>query len=189
MAIVELSNNISIVLPALLAVVAATITRSSLFRQQSAHQTILRHLQRDSPEDSTSQMLQSTSVQTVMARNFMRLSENFDPQQLQEQQAQDRDWIVVERENQALYLLQGRDFNELLNNTTANTIVALGEADIRRWSAGSIRSGATLQEALDTLSNKAVEAVLIMDFHRREGRTVRGILTRDTIERFYLNKL
>ncbi len=189
LAVVELSDNISIILPALLAVVAATVTRSSLFRQQSAHQTILRHLQRDTSEDPTSQMLQATSVQTVMKRDFCRLPEQVDATQLGELRQQTATWIVVEREGNALYLLSGQEFQDLLQSTPPENTLSLDEVDLRRWSTGGIRAGATLQEALDTLQDRAVEAVVVMDFYRGEGRAVRGILTRDTIEHFYLNKL
>lgn len=188
LAVVELTHNISIILPALLAVVAATITRSSLFKQQSAHQTILRHLQRNISEDPTRQMLLRTNVQTVMTTDFVRLPEHLEEHELEELRQQGYTWVVVERDGKALFLLDGEEFAELLKNLPAGSPLALDEIDLRRWSTAGIRAGATLQEALDTLRNKAVEVVLVMDFLRSEGRTVRGVLTRDTIDRFYLNK-
>ncbi len=188
LAVVELSQNVSIVFPALLAVVTATITRS-VFRQQSAHQTILRHLKREISSDPASQMMQGTAVQSAMTRDFAEVPEHISAEQREDYRDQLYSWIVVERDGQTLFVLDGDDFARLLESTAAEETMNLAEIELRRWSVGTIRSGATLQEALDTLNSKAVESLLVKDFSIREGRAVRGILNRDMIDRFYLNKL
>ena len=44
LAVIELTNTVGIAMPALLAIVTANLINTGLFRQRSAHQTILRHI-------------------------------------------------------------------------------------------------------------------------------------------------
>ncbi len=189
LALVELTQNVGIVLPVLLAVVAANITRGSLFRQQSAHQTVLRHLKREVSEDPVGQLLQQTNIQSAMSTRYLRTPETASHKQTVMLIEDSSDWVLVEREGKILYILQGAELRQSLAQSNTGQELNIGDLDLRRWASTSIRSGATLREAMDTIRNKAIEAVLVTDFYQDEGRTVRGVVTRDIIERFYLNKL
>ena len=123
-----------------------------------------------------------------MSRQFVRVKELLSAEEKNMNFAE-HDWVLVQREGKTLYLLRAEDLETELQSSPSDSDINLADLDLRRWSTASVRSASTLREALDTLSNKAVEAVLVMDFSRREGRIVRGVLTRDNIERHFLMKL
>jgi hypothetical protein len=71
---------------------------------------------------------------------------------------------------------------------------APGEADItesslRRWSIAPLPEQATLRQALDRLRSKTVEAVCVYTRDSTGKRTLRGVVTRDGIEKFTLSQI
>jgi hypothetical protein len=190
LAVVELSESISVVFPSMLAIIAATLTRGSLFRQRSAHQTVLVHLQRNIPEDPVSLLLHQTNVQTVMERDMVAIPCRLSPEECDTVMRRTAAWYLLCRNGERLYLVQGRVLAEhlatLKGEGEGEEEVDLTELDLRRWSAAPLRPRATLREALDTMRNQTVEAILI------EGPgsdpTISGVITRDSIDQFYLSK-
>lgn len=189
LAVVELTQNVSVAFPTMLAIVAATFTNTIVFKQRSAHQSVLRHLQREIPEDPISQLLHQTNVLSVMERNVCTLPhliESFDdisqPRPL-------RDWCLLQRDGEPLYLVRGSELREsLASSASPEGYVDLTIPDIRRWSVEWLEPRATLREVVDIMRTKTVEAVIISERAAHNEEAIRGVITRDIIEQYYLRR-
>ncbi|MCZ6829946.1 MAG: chloride channel protein [Gammaproteobacteria bacterium] len=188
LAVVEFSESISVVFPSMLAIIAATLTRSSVFRQRSAHQTVLVHLQRNIPEDPVSLLLHQTNVQTVMERDVLTIPPVLSGSDIDTVSQHPARWYLLQRDGEALYLIQGRSLADHLATVDGGDTVDLTELDLRRWSVVGLRPRATLREALDTLHEQTVEALMIIGRGPGPDPNIRGVITRESIDQFYLSK-
>jgi H+/Cl- antiporter ClcA len=186
LAVVELTQTVNIVFPAMLAIIAATLTNTILFRQRSAHQTVLAHLQRSIPDDPISLLLHQTSVVTAMEVGVRAVPATVDAETLASLRQSMPTWCLLKRDDEKLYLVRGSQLSEVLEGEEHEEGCILTELDLRRWSVAALNARATLQEALDTMRRQTVEAVLVT--HSTTG-DVLGVLTRDTIDQFYLRRL
>jgi H+/Cl- antiporter ClcA len=188
LAIVELTRNVHIVFPSMLAIIAACLTNTIVFGQRSAHQSILRHLQREIPDDPVSQLLHQTSVVPVMDRDVKVMPPILEAQDLPDADARWPRWCLLHREGDPLFLVRGEDVAAALRERETSEECDLTELDIRRWTVASLSPRSTLREALDTLRSATAEAVIIAERGAPES-AVRGILTRETIDQFYLGRI
>jgi CIC family chloride channel protein len=189
LAVVELTQNVLVVFPSMLAIIAATLTVTIVFKQRSAHQTVLRHFQREIPEDPVSQLLDQTSVLPVMDRDVKLLPYQFELPESMAALPQTARWCLLEREGELLYLVQGAQLAELLPQQTAGDSCDLTELDLRRWSTATLSPRSTLREAMDTLHTQTVEAIIIIDPDAAAETSIKGIITRDIIEQFYIGRM
>jgi CIC family chloride channel protein len=186
LAVVELTRNVHVVFPTMLAIVAATLTTTIGFRQRSIHQTILRHLQRDIPEDPISQMLDQTAVLPVMDRDFALLPYLINSGELPAKLPR---WCLLQRDGETLFLIQGSELQSRVEELDADTVLDLTDQNLRRWSCAMLTSRSNLREVLDTMRSEIVEAVLIREPTAPETEQYRGVITRDMIDQFYLKML
>lgn len=200
LAVIELTGNISIGAPAMLAIVAATLANTSGFKQRSAHQTVLRQLQRQVPDDPLNQLLHRTDVNSTMDTRVVRVPWQLQPQDLEPLLEFKPTWCLVEREGEDLYLIQGEELLEWLATLERPTELAEGEtdspgidltdADIRRWTTGPVPMQATLRQAMDTMRSNTVETACVLQRSRSTGKSIlHGVVTRESIEKFTLDRL
>jgi CIC family chloride channel protein len=189
LAVVELTHNVLVVFPSMLAIIAATLTTTIVFKQRSAHQTILRFFQKGIPEDTVSQLLHQTNVLPVMDRDVAALPHLLELPQTSGDEPELPRWCLLQREGESLYLVQGTELANLLAEQPSPGICDLTELDLRRWSTAILPPRCTLREAMDTLRKQTVEAIVVTDPNAPRGSSIRGIITRDIIEQFYLGKI
>jgi H+/Cl- antiporter ClcA len=189
LAVVELTHNVLVVFPSMLAIIAATLTTTIVFRQRSAHQTILHYLQREIPEDTVSQLLHQTNVLPVMDRDVAALPHLLELPQATEDKPGFPRWCLLQREGESLYLVQGDELTTVLSEQEPPGVCDLTELDLRRWSTATLPPRCTLREAMDTLRKQTVEAIVVTDPNAPPESSIRGIITRDIIEQFYLGKI
>jgi hypothetical protein len=189
LAVVELTHNVLVVFPSMLAIIAATLTTTLVFRQRAAHQTILHYLQREIPEDTVSQLLHQTNVLPVMDRDVAALPHLLELSQVSADALSLPRWCLLQREGESLYLVQGAELSKLLSELSPAGVCDLTELDLRRWSTTVLPPRCTLREAMDTLGKQTVEAIVVTDPNAAPGSSIRGIITRDIIEQFYLGKI
>ena len=79
--------------------------------------------------------------------------------------------------------------SNLLSEQAPAEVCDLTELDLRRWSTAALPPRCTLREAMDTLRKQTVEAIVVTDPKATPGSSIRGIITRDIIEQFYLGKI
>ena len=202
LAIIELTHSIGIGMPAMLAIVVATLTSTGIFHQRSAHRTVLRQLQRQVPDDPLNQLLHRTDVNSTMDTRVVRVPALLRLEDQEPLLEFTPTWCLVEREGEDLYLVQGRDLLDWLADRAAQAAepeenadaaegaeaperaeeaeevedadnsIDLTEADIRRWTIGPVPKQATLRQAMDTLRTGTAEAVCVMERSRATGKNI-----------------
>lgn len=191
LAVIELTQTINIAMPALLAIVAANLTNTSIFRQRSAYEVVLRQLQRVVPSDPLNQLLHRTDVIATMDVRVVRVPILLDKDDLEPLLEFTPTWCLVEREGQDLYLVQGSELLQWLREALADSESAdLADATIRRWTIAPVPLQASLRQAMDTIRANTVEAVCVYERSRATGkRILHGVVTRESIEKFTLDRL
>jgi CIC family chloride channel protein len=191
LAVIELTHSISIAVPALLAIVAASLTNTGVFHQRSAYDAVLRQLQRVVPSDPLNQLLHRTDVTATMDMRVVRVPILLNTDDLEPLLESTPTWCLVEREGQDLYLVQGNELLEWLREALSeNETADLGGASIRRWTIASVPQQASLRQAMDTIRANTVEAVCVSERSRATGkRILHGVVTRESIEKFTLDRL
>jgi H+/Cl- antiporter ClcA len=187
LAVVELTGNVSVVFPTMLAIVAATLTNTVGMRARSAHQTVLRHLERVIPEDPISQLLHQTNVLTAMDRSVLVLNHGLGKNEFPLDATPN--WCLLKREDENLFLVRGTEVAAIADALAEDERVDLMEQDLRRWTITAVSPRATLREALDAMRRQDAEAAIIIDTRIPGDLGIRGALTRDIIDQFYLMRL
>jgi len=188
LAVVELTQTISISMAAMLAIVTATLTTSGVFRQRSAHQSVLHQLKRQVPDDPVSQLLHRSNVQSSMDTRVVRVPAILDRDGRLPLLETPPAWCLVQREGEDLYLVDGPELLAWLDGRPAEEPAAdLTTADIRRWTIAAVPMQATLRQATDAMREATAEAVIVYEHSPSTGnRLLHGVLTRESIERFFL---
>lgn len=191
LAVIELTNNISISMPAMLAIVAATLTNAGLFQQRSAQQTVLRQLQRLVPSDPLNQLLHRTDVSSTMDTRVVRVPAVLQEDDMEPLLEFSPTWCLIQREGEDLYLVQGAELLQwLAARTDPESPAELTDADIRRWTIAAVPVQATLRQAMDALKKQTAEAVCVYERSRNTGKQIlHGVITRESIEKFTLSSL
>ncbi|MEH6591091.1 MAG: chloride channel protein [Halioglobus sp.] len=190
LAVIELTHTVNIAMPALLAIVAATLTNTGAFRQKSAHRTVLDQLKRAIPEDPLNQLLHRTVVTSSMEKSVSRITAELRREDADELLKAPPLWCMVERNAEMLYLVQGPDLSQWLQQKFADEdLLDVTTADIRRWTVTPVPARATLRQALDTMHNNTAETAWVYSLGAGGKRVLQGIVTREGVERFSLSKL
>ena len=100
-------------------------------------------------------------------------------------------WCLVERDGEDLYLVRGDELLEWLRPALAESETAdLADATMRRWTIAPVPLQASLRQAMDTIRANTVEAVCVYERSRATGkRILHGVVTRESIEKFTLERL
>ena len=192
LAVIELTGTISISMAAMLAIVTATLTNTGIFHQRSAHQTVLRQLQRLVPDDPLNQLLHRTDVNSTMDTRVVRVPTALHPDDLEPLLESTPTWCLVEREGEDLYLVLGKELLDWLSQqeVTNEAMADLTESDIRRWTIAPVPTQATLRQAMDAMRSGTAESVCVYERSTKTGkRILHGVVTRESIEKFSLARL
>jgi len=170
--------------------VAANLTNLGIFRQQSAHRTVLRQLQRIVPDDPLNQLLHRSDVTRHMELSVTKVATQLNPSAAAAILTTAPVWCVVERDGEDLYLVRGIELTQWLEqNLSDDGEVDITEAPIRRWTIDSIPARATLRQAMDIMRAQTVEAVCVYRRVSAGNRVLQGIVTQSDIESFSLSRL
>lgn len=190
LAVIELTHTISFGMPAMLAIVAATLTSSGVFRQRSLHQTVLRQLQRIVPSDPLNQLLHRTSVTQIMDSRVVRVPTSLSEEDVVPLLEFTPTWCLVSREQEDLYLVQGSELLAWLGESDHEDSIDITESGIRRWVITSAPVQASLRQALDNIGRDTAEVACIYERSRSSGKQIlQGVVTRESIEKFTLGRL
>lgn len=188
LAVIEMTQTLNISVAAMLAIVTATLANTSLFGQHSAHQTVLRQLQRLVPQDPLNQLLHRTSVTSTMDTRVVRVPVILTKADLEPLLEFKPTWCLVEREGDDLYLVNGSELLEWLKHAAFDDETAdVTGAGIRRWAIASVPMQATLRQATDTMRTQIAEAVCVYERSPNTGKQIlHGVLTSESIEKYSL---
>jgi CIC family chloride channel protein len=184
-AILELTGEPNIILPGMLAVVAATITSGRITHRESLFHGLLRARGLDYRSDPMVQSLRRIGVAGVMNRRVVALPRWVTPTEADNALSGQPLWILVRETEQPEVLLVAVDLArarmELPDEETYDLLEVPGE----RWQTVPIDMRATLQEAQDKIAKSGAKILYVT------GQTVPGIprlygvLTSEDIENSY----
>lgn len=190
LAVIELTQTTAVAMPALLAIVAANLVNTALCKQRSIHHNLLRQLEREVPEDPLGQFLHRIDVTSGMDTSVVRVPAAVSREALRALGLQVPNWCLIHRGNEDLFLLRGEELVAWEAPPTAAddagdapAALDLTTADLRRYSVATVPEQATLRQAMDVLDRQTVEAVCVCT----RGRSLRGVVTRERIERYSLS--
>ena len=179
MALLELSDNPNIILPAMLIIVVANLTSSEIFGCRSVFQNTLKPKKSGlSPE--LSRFLNRYGVSTVASFKFATLDPDMDRDAINKRLDSNPDWVIIDYPEQTkaiisrsalLIAMENEDFT-LHNLEQAREIVP-------------VSMHATLLEAFETLADKKVQTGYVTMDTDTEAKSIVGVLSQDDIMRFY----
>lgn len=208
LAVVEMTQTVTIVMPAMLAIIAATLINKELFRQDSAHQMALRRTRHLMPQDPLNQLLHRTHVSSCMDINVKNVPVSLSADLQKSLRRATPKWCLLERDQQPLYLVRGSDLITWLDenphthdidgdeNTDSskqsdadNTTRDISNMTVQRWAMTTIPVQASLRQALDALQGKDVQAACVYGRDASSKNTILGVVPLHTIEEFTLHYL
>ncbi len=190
LAVVELTESINVIMPAMLAIVAANLCNTELFGQQAAHQGVLALRRERVSNDPLDQLLHRTHVTRIMETNVSKLDARVTPATAESLRQHCSHWCLVERENEGLFLLHGADLGQWLQEVDCpEEGLDLTDAPLRRWSITTVPVQASLRQAMDSMRSATAEVACV--YGRGDGGRQRllGVVSRDTAEAFTLGRM
>ncbi len=183
-AVFELTGNPHVIMPGMLAVVAAAVCARVVFRQPSVFVVLLRTRGLDYRHDPVVQSLRRIGVGGVMDKDVAIVPRRLDHAHAREALARHPTWLLVQTPEGAATLLPAIDVAQALAEPGASDPLDLLAIPAQRRDIMRVSLQASLQEALDTLDQSGAEAVYVAEPPDSGGR-IYGVLTREQIERSY----
>ncbi|MEX0943147.1 MAG: chloride channel protein [Pseudomonadales bacterium] len=186
MAVMELTHNPNIILPAMLVIIIANMTASQLFRMRSVFIVQMEMLGLEFRQNPMSMALNRASVASIMNRNFDRVPRRITRQRAHELLNEKLIWLLVDgdKDKRPAFILRAEDLAVNVKESDAEEI-DLREIPATRKDVTSIMLQATLSEALDTLNARRVQALYVNRISAPMIDSVVGIITREDIESYY----
>lgn len=186
MAVLELTANPSLMLPAMLIIVVASLVASVIFRQKSVFLSTLDTLGLKYPPDPVTAHLQRAGVIAIMNRELVRLPVQCSIAEAEAAMRAQPAWVVVESEpGQVRCVLRGADLlAHLESEDVEDGPVDLLEIPALRLDVDNVDYRATLAEAQEILSDQGTEALCIRRTTAPMIETVLGVITQQDIDNY-----
>jgi hypothetical protein len=183
-AMMELTHNPGIIMPGMLAIVAASLISSQVFGKESLFLAMLKANGMDYDTNPVLQLMRRIGVAGVMNRRFERLPASVSREQAEQVLSGKPDWVVVDDDKGPDFVMPAVDLARHLSGSEESSI-ALSEIPAQRYSLTAVHDRATLQEAMEQLNKTGAEAVYVEQASVPGIRRIYGILTRGRIESAY----
>jgi CIC family chloride channel protein len=186
-AMLELTGNPNIIFPGMLVVVAAVLTSSKVFKQESIFISLLKARGLDYRHDPIAQSLGNIGVASVMNTNFNKCQSSLTYVEAESLLDNNPHWLVVQEDLTTSTLLPGADLALYLKNTTIEETpeIDLMKIPATRLQLVSIDLRATLQEALDNIGKTNAEGCFVTQMTAPMINKTYGIITRSDIDSSY----
>ncbi|MCZ6656336.1 MAG: chloride channel protein [Gammaproteobacteria bacterium] len=186
MAVLELTMNPNVILPAMLIIVVATLVTGEVFKRKPVFLTMLTTLGLQYPPNPVTLHLQRAGVAAIMSRNVERLSFIVKRRLAESAPADNPRWIVVETAPGDLRcVLNAADLRVFLDGE------GVEEANIHllrmpgmRKDVASIDARATVEEAQQMLNSESVEALCVRRMNAPMTEAILGVITQDDIDNY-----
>lgn len=187
LAIIELTHNLNIIFPAMLAVTAAHLIHKELFGLQSAHQTTLLAMQQAVRSTPLTLALLRTSAAALMDRNLRHVTQHLSTNEQEKLLETPVRWLVISNAEGQRIIVHREHWFPLISSTKLKpeqTIDLLAVLEHRRRTALFDING-TLMEALETMNEEGLDSLFVYNPHRRQGPPDEGIITREGLSDHY----
>ena len=189
MAVLELTHNPHIILPAMLVIIVANMTASQVFGLKSVFLMLMEARGLDYRQNPLSMALNRASVASIMIRQFERAASHINVEEAGKLIAAGPQWLLVDRDDKPAFILRVADLELYLKaehlNTEPTSLIHLAAIPAVRKDVTSILIQATLREALDALNNSGVQALYVNRITAPLMESPVGIVTREDIESYY----
>ncbi|MFW6094670.1 MAG: chloride channel protein [Pseudomonadota bacterium] len=186
-AVLELTSNVNVILPAMLIIVVATMIPAVPFRQKPVFLSTLETLGLQYPPSPVTLHLQRAGVASIMSRSFARLPVECTVDQAREALARRPRFIVVElASGQARSVMNAADLRAYLAESAASgdDKVALLRIPAKRRDAADIDYRATIEEAQIALRAPGVEALCVRRTSAPMIAPIRGVIAQEDIDNY-----
>ncbi|MEO2177487.1 MAG: chloride channel protein [bacterium] len=190
MAVMELTQNPGIILPAMLVIIVANMTSGQVFHMKSVFLMQMEMIGLEFRQNPLSMALNRSAVASIMSRSFERVSAKISRPEAMKIIEASPDWLLVndsdpaDNENGPVFILRTLDLTAFLAGAQREQI-DLNEIPATRKDVAPILLQATLQEALDVLNDTGLQALYVNRISSPMFDSVVGIVTREDIESYY----
>lgn len=187
-AMLELTDNPEVILPGMLAVVAAGLTSREVFNKESLFLTMLKARGRDYDANPLLQALRREGVASVMEKNFARVDRLLSHRAASELLANNPAWLLVDVDTKPKALMPAIELAKYLEANPA----AEGEVQIdligipaQRQEVSAVHLQENLHQALQRLDRGEGEALYVDRTIAPGINRIYGVLTRAMVESAY----
>lgn len=188
MAVMELTHNPNIILPAMLVIVVANMTASQMFGLKSIFITQMEMMGMEFRTNPLSMALNRASVASIMSRSFERVPRVISRAEARTILQEKPLWLLVDGDvkgkKEPAFILRTEDLVHYLDASDEEAI-DLTKMPATRKDVTSVMLQATLKEALDALDARGVQALYVNRISAPMIDSVVGIVTREDIESYY----
>ena len=184
MAVVELTGNPNIILPAMLVIITANLTASHLFKIRSVFLMQMDTLGLEFRQNPLSMALNRASVASIMIRDFERVKNNLEVEEAKVLVRSSHQWLLVDGDKGPRFILRSEDLARHLDETD-DPDIDLSAIPATRKDVTRVLLQATLSEALDALNESGVQALYVNRITAPMMDAPVGIVIREDLENFY----
>lgn len=190
-AIMELTYNPGIIMPAMITIVVAELVASEVFNKKSLFVSLLKARGKDYKATPIMQSLRRVGVGSVMQRNFVRTPHIIDVKKARSLLEKKIEWIIIDQEEKMLELLPAIELASYLKreeDLESNEIETIDLADIpaQRLQLSPISLQSNLQQAHEKFTS-GEEALYVVFNEAKKPRDglIYGIITPSMVESVY----
>lgn len=184
-AVLELTGEPNILLPGMLAIVAATITSGRLSGRESLFHGLLHARGLVYRVDPLTQSLRRIGVASVMNRSVVALPRQVTASQVDEALVKQPTWILVREEDKADTLLKAVSLVMARKEQPEEEGYDLLDIPGERLTVEAIDNRASLQEAQEQLQKSSAQVLYVVSQSVPGVPRVQGVVTQQEIENSY----
>ena len=184
LALLELTANPHLILPAMLAVVSANLTAKEIFKQDSVFVMLMRDAGLDYRNDPLSQSLLRIGVGSLMNRQFVETEADVPLDKARELLIETPQWIIIRDDEDVRTLLPASDLARYLDTADDDDIHLL-DIPAQRSELAPINLEASMQQARVALAEGGVDALYVRRQIAPLSFRTFGVLSRQDVESCY----
>ena len=184
-ALLELTANPHIILPGMLALIAAVLVSREVFGKESVYLVLMKARGLDYRATPLTRELRRIGVASVMERRFESLPDVVDRKRVVAALASEPRWILITREGQPIAFMPAADLARQVQEYPEKEHCLLMEIPAERREITAVDFQASLQEALGILKSHDATALYVTRQTIPGISRVYGVLTREDIDQSY----
>ncbi|MDX1456538.1 MAG: chloride channel protein [Marinobacter sp.] len=194
MALLELTLNPHIILPAMLIITVSSLVTSEVFGQKSLFLTILKSQGLSYQNSPVIQALRRVSVGAIMERSVTRVQRNLSLDDCRQALQSEHKWLVVEGSSGPTALMPAVDLARYLEDMEEECreagkempeTVDLVNIPANRRDLAPVQYQATLEEALQVFHDSKAEALYVQRHIAPMIQRIYGVVLKSDIESYY----
>ncbi len=184
-AMLELTANPHIILPGMLALIAAVLVSREVFGKQSVFLILMKTRGLEYNDSPMTQTLRRVGVASVMERDVELLPPVADRERIIEVLGKEPEWILAANEDENYTLMPAADIARYLQSEPDEQEINVAGIPAERQDVYPVNFQATLQDALDILRERNVTALYVTRHSVPGISRIHGVVTRSQIDRYY----